>query len=295
MTHEHWDHVSGFSTASEMFKDFSVGEVWMAWTENPPNRLAAQLDKYKGQALAALQSASRKLDAERNLEPASVGHSRRAAIDPRLPVRGQGRQGPGGARRGGETLAEGKTPVYLGPDSAPISIAGLPGLRIYVLGPPRDKKLLQPRGEGQRDVPALGARRLAARARAERRPRSRCRRSRRAGRRSRRRSIAVSERICQPRSLARRTAISAASSRDHYAGPVATARRRLRKRGNKSPDENLTDQSWRRIDADWLGIAADLAMQLDRGVNNTSLVLAFEFIDTAGSCCSPAMRRSATG
>jgi hypothetical protein len=40
------------------------------------------------------------------------------------------------------------------------------------------------------------------------------------------------------------------------------------------------DQSWRRIDADWMGIAADLALQLDRGVNNTSLVLAFEFIDS---------------
>ena len=33
-----------------------------------------------------------------------------------------------------------------------------------------------------------------------------------------------------------------------------------------------------RDNADWLGIAADLAMQLDRGVNNTSLVLAFEFV-----------------
>ena len=42
----------------------------------------------------------------------------------------------------------------------------------------------------------------------------------------------------------------------------------------------VRDQSWRRIDADWLGVAADLAMQLDRGVNNTSLVLAFELIDS---------------
>ena len=67
VTHEHWDHVSGFSTASEMFKDFTVGEVWMAWTENAAEPLAAQLDKYQGQALAALQSASRKLDSERNL------------------------------------------------------------------------------------------------------------------------------------------------------------------------------------------------------------------------------------
>ena len=31
---------------------------------------------------------------------------------------------------------------------------------------------------------------------------------------------------------------------------------------------------------DWLGVSADLAMQLDDRTNNTSLVLAFEFVDT---------------
>ncbi|TGU69885.1 hypothetical protein EN787_33620, partial [Mesorhizobium sp. M1C.F.Ca.ET.144.01.1.1] len=57
--------------------------------------------------------------------------------------------------------------------------------------------------------------------------------------------------------------------RKHYSEPIA----------HIAPQES-PDQSWRRIDADWMGIAADLAMQLDRGVNNTSLVLAFEFIDS---------------
>jgi hypothetical protein len=37
---------------------------------------------------------------------------------------------------------------------------------------------------------------------------------------------------------------------------------------------------WRRIDHDWLTISADLALQLDDRTNNTSLVLAFEFVDT---------------
>jgi hypothetical protein len=42
-------------------------------------------------------------------------------------------------------------------------------------------------------------------------------------------------------------------------------------------DEKL---SWRRIDQDWLLSAARLGLQLDNATNNTSLVLAFEFIDT---------------
>jgi len=38
--------------------------------------------------------------------------------------------------------------------------------------------------------------------------------------------------------------------------------------------------AWRRIDADWLSSAADLAIRLDRGINNSSLVLAFELVDS---------------
>ena len=39
-------------------------------------------------------------------------------------------------------------------------------------------------------------------------------------------------------------------------------------------------ESWRRIDHDWLGVSADLAIQIDQRTNNSSLVLAFEFLDT---------------
>jgi hypothetical protein len=46
------------------------------------------------------------------------------------------------------------------------------------------------------------------------------------------------------------------------------------------PDSGEEDQSWRSIDADWLGVSADLAIQLDKRTNNSSLVLAFEFVDT---------------
>ena len=56
----------------------------------------------------------------------------------------------------------------------------------------------------------------------------------------------------------------------HYAGPAVQGR---------GKQALAADQSWRRIDGDWLGVSADLALQLDRGVNNTSLVLAFEFGD----------------
>ncbi|MCZ2155249.1 MAG: hypothetical protein LC114_15330, partial [Bryobacterales bacterium] len=37
-------------------------------------------------------------------------------------------------------------------------------------------------------------------------------------------------------------------------------------------------EDWRRVDSDWLQSAASLALQLDRSINNTSLVLAFELV-----------------
>ena len=46
------------------------------------------------------------------------------------------------------------------------------------------------------------------------------------------------------------------------------------------PDGLVPDQSWRRIDSDWLGAAAEFALQLDSATNNTSLVLAIELIDS---------------
>ena len=60
----------------------------------------------------------------------------------------------------------------------------------------------------------------------------------------------------------------------HYAGDAATDPK------NKSPSAPLADQSWRRIDNDWLGVGTDLALQLDSRTNNTSLVLAIEIVAT---------------
>src|SRR6478735_6521889 len=53
-THEHWDHISGFHTAEDLFRDFEVGEVWFGWTENPADADARSLDKFKTEAVDAL-------------------------------------------------------------------------------------------------------------------------------------------------------------------------------------------------------------------------------------------------
>ena len=53
-THEHWDHVSGFDPSKDLFKDFDIGEVWLAWTEDPNDAIANRLRNERNQKLAAL-------------------------------------------------------------------------------------------------------------------------------------------------------------------------------------------------------------------------------------------------
>lgn len=56
-THEHYDHLSGFILAHDLFKEFRIGALWTAWTEDRQDTLANDIraKRSKGlQALAAL-------------------------------------------------------------------------------------------------------------------------------------------------------------------------------------------------------------------------------------------------
>ena len=50
--------------------------------------------------------------------------------------------------------------------------------------------------------------------------------------------------------------------------------------GGKTGTEGETNVAWRRIDEDWLGSVEGIALRLNKEVNNTSLVLAFELPKT---------------
>src|SRR5712671_6744700 len=55
-THEHWDHLSGFVQAKGSFDKLTkVGQIWLAWTEDPEDRLTQKLKQEKGLALDALR------------------------------------------------------------------------------------------------------------------------------------------------------------------------------------------------------------------------------------------------
>ena len=49
ITHEHWDHLSGFIKPPNSFSKLAAGSVWVAWTEDPDDKLANELRDELGQ------------------------------------------------------------------------------------------------------------------------------------------------------------------------------------------------------------------------------------------------------
>jgi beta-lactamase superfamily II metal-dependent hydrolase len=273
ISHEHWDHVSGFSSAAELFAEFSIGEVWMAWTEDPNDADAVGLDKFKAQTLSALQGASRRLDATREASQFTVGL--RDGLQSVLGFNfGAAGERVRAARDAAGRLASNQPPVYLGPETAPFSISGLPNLRVYVLAPPRNKASLRLE-EKESEMYALSGKSAKQHLKALS-----------AGLAANSADMEARTDDAAPFDPGLGNDLTAALE-GGIDGDVAEFVRRRYSGRLPSPserraidDETATDQSWRRIDADWLGVAADLAIQLDRGINNSSLVLAFEAIDT---------------
>ena len=136
LTHAHGDHVSGFLQAEDKFRSLKVGEVWMAWTENPDDAFAQSLVAAKHKAKAALGMAEEALGAAGDAETAGkIG----SLLD-FFGARG-GRTTEDAVEVARELAPPGKL-RYCEPGQAPYRPDGV-SARIMVLGPPRDKKLIR--------------------------------------------------------------------------------------------------------------------------------------------------------
>jgi hypothetical protein len=250
VTHEHWDHLSGFLDAAEEMAALEFGAVWMSWAEDPDDPQARALEAARARAIRALRIAEAQLtlagapdaDALSDLMGffGARGRTTRDALDAAR------EHAPGGSPRflePGETLAL---------ESA--------SARIHVLGPPRDEALLRrsnPRaGDGFGLAPGLALDEMLAL-------------------------------LGDGRGDAFAAGAEPANG-EHFAAaalqppdgpfaarwgiPLSIARSLpFFARAIDSPG-----QEWRRIDLAWLDGALDLALRLDSDTNNSSLALAIE-------------------
>jgi hypothetical protein len=258
VTHEHWDHVSGFCDAEEEFKKLTVHNVWVAWTENPTDPLARKLKAEKTRTITALTHAASQLrgaqpGAEESLlevlgffGPSAVGvagaHSTERAMDNAIGL-------------------SAKPPRYCLPTDDPFNVPELQGVRFYVLGPPHNEQRIKralPTKSGKETylsslalTPETAFMMAACRGAAEQTDLGN----------------AVLQELARPFDsswcISKEEAKNIFFFCEHYLG-----------------SDDSQDQVWRNIDTAWLGTAGQLALQLDTYTNNTSLVLAIEFTDT---------------
>lgn len=133
ITHEHWDHISGFAQALPKFQAMAIDEVWQAWTEDETEPVAKELlEKYR-KAKARLVGAMRGL--------AKNPGANAAALDEAFEIMaffgvGKKRDEEDSYRDIKEMLAEKQNLRYLSPKQ--VVKLGNTGAKAFVLGPPKD-------------------------------------------------------------------------------------------------------------------------------------------------------------
>lgn len=269
VTHEHQDHVNGIWKEKEpYFGPFAIDEAWLAWTEDPADALANELRRRHRDTLLGLLAARRRLaaasgdddpsvrrlDALLGLEWGGEDEDRAlagamAATDPAKSVNKRA------LKLVKDKAREGRGVRYLSPGEPPRAVPGS-AVRAWVLGPPRNADLLRdedPVGDeafpGDRHAHGLS---FGAAARAAGTPGDRC--------------APFSTRHCVP--------LEQAFARDSFL--VAHYGREGDGEDESDGIEVPDDAAWRRIDDEWLFSAESLALALNKGINNTSLVLALE-------------------
>jgi hypothetical protein len=265
-THQHWDHLSGFDQARDLFEQIAFDEVWVAWTEDPANDLGNRLRARRKAHLRALGGAARSLRATGDADQA-------ATIEAVLGFFGE--PGEDGKPSRIElaldyVLGRGKPPRY----RTPGEIVGLPGspARVFVLGPPQDEALLLRSTPSQRASEVYEKRLglteeiafFAGVAAAAGPPQSP--------------DEAELRELSFPFDGIYRVEPDQAKADEffqtHYYGPPQPPGPPGQPAAPAQP--TATDETWRQIEGDWLANADTLTLQLDSDTNNTSLALAIE-------------------
>jgi hypothetical protein len=280
-THEHKDHVSGFGGDPPPFDDFKVDRVWVAWTEDSNDQLAKKVSKHKGDLRVAVALAADALGAS------TVGDvaEREAVTETRSGMRellSFFGDLPSDDQPLGATLAKGVDHLmryvteragdngsFLTPGDL-IEPKWLPGVRFYVLGPPRSESALRNMGEhGSPELYSLVARLTG--------------------------DLAAFSRFSLAGNSLReyRDTLDPVERQAFERRLPFDPRFRVESCDPKACEERFPtyyrkEDEWRRIDNDWLGGGSDLALQLDSYTNNTSLVLAIELVDDGRVLLFPA-------
>ena len=243
-THQHTDHLSGFKQAEDEFKNnIKMKRLWLAWTEDPANPLGKKIQDQLVRKLKAVRTAAKKL--------ASLKGESAAGINRVLDFFGAAPGHASSTQAILDALQKRKeTEISYHDPGDTFVLPEVPNVRVYVLGPPTNPAQLKMTTPSKSKRQGYEVPEIAADA-----------------------NGLVD--ALQPNDGDVDTELSYPFEKWHRRGANTM-------RQNKFFREHYfrKGQSWRRADNYWLTCAEQLALALNDFTNNTSLALAFEFIDS---------------
>jgi beta-lactamase superfamily II metal-dependent hydrolase len=275
ITHEHQDHVNGFTKSN--LEGITIGEVWLAWTEDGDDDLANQLRKTYHDKLVGLIAARNRLNADGVQEQIGV-------VDQMLEFElgddtpfnftaaaNAAASGGSGNKRSMELVKDvaNHNVKFIRPHEGIFDVPGVNGVRVYAMGPPRNEDSLtdlNPQGSEEFPEPSIAASPASFFSAA---------------------LVATDDAPPQPLFAARYAIPTKNAATDPNYGTFFTGHYGFSKNGaapaiqaanfqSSTNDKVADDADWRRIENDWLSSAGQLALAMNSYTNNTSLVLAFE-------------------
>jgi hypothetical protein len=129
-THAHRDHISGFGKFDERFAEFTIGEVWLPWTDNPKDPDAKMFQK---KALALYDRLDNHL--RLTLKATETDPQFAAALNALSNLKGNETATAALARGFGT----GATPRYFRSGESVAKVGAIAGLSAEILSPPKDK------------------------------------------------------------------------------------------------------------------------------------------------------------
>lgn len=262
VTHEHTDHVVGFDAGKAIFTDkkqFKADNIWMAWSEEDDADYIKEWKKKHGQkkknlALAAEavhqavhQADDFKAQLNGNLQADEILQIRRnfsEVLTEFANLNAAEKEYIGGLPGMDvvkKQIADDNI-TYHKPGTVMENIPGLPGIRIYVLGPPEVWETIKMEDGKGNEVYEHNDK------------------------------LAESDLFFQ--------AVEALGGQTDAPNLCPFDKSYVAMDGEMRKHYDQEGGEWRKIDYDWLFSAGSFALRLTSAINNLSLVLAFEFIDS---------------
>jgi hypothetical protein len=225
--------------------------VWLAWTEDPADEFANELRARKARTLRAVENVARRLRGVHDAGARRTAERLTALLDFHGELGLDAALGATGRITTTKAMewvkaraTEGALVRYFEPGALPSSVPGVTGVRVFVLGPPRDRKLLRRSDPSKRqsEVYELGGDDGA--------------------------DVGF---LAAVESLD-----GAADGRQPFDKWFEMTAADLEAEHAFAERYWAEPEKWRQIEHDWMAAAGRLALQLDSDTNNTCLVLALE-------------------